>query len=141
MTSGRRALCLGLLAVACDVKVGGEQQTKPPGRRSSGSKRQRGGAAGYDEDPAVVQAAVELEREAGMHLRLTGEADGATHGRTAAALREAVLRRGGGRIAAERVHVATDGGGAVQFEFYYPQESTPPPELTATPPASSPDPS
>lgn len=143
MTSTRRALCLGLLAVACDVKVGSERETKAPGRRSARSKR-RGHGGGFDDDPAVVQAAVELEREAGLHLRLTGEAEGATSGgRTPAALREAVLRRGGGKIAPERVHVEGGGAGEVRFDFYVPPESTtsaegtPPVEVTPPPTEAS----
>jgi hypothetical protein len=118
VTSGRRALCLGLLLVACDLKVG-EQETKAPGRRARG-KRPAAKSGGLVDDPAVVQATVELEREAGLHLRLIGDAE-AADGRSPGALREAVLRRGGGRISAERVHVqAGEAGEAVRFEFFAP---------------------
>ena len=129
MTSGR-ALFLGLLIVACDLKVG-EQETKAPSRRSRAKRPAKSG--GLVDDPAVVQASVELEREAGLHLRLIGDAE-AADGRTPAALREAVLRRGGGRIASERVHVqAGDAGEAgVRFEFFAaPVETSAPVETPA----------
>lgn len=125
MFTGRRALCLGLIAVACDVKTGGERETKAPGRHKP-RKRRPAPSGGLDHDPAVIQAAVELERQAGLHLRLIGDADAADDGRSAAAMREAVLRRGGGRIAPERVHVEPGGDAAVRFDFYYPPEPTPP---------------
>lgn len=123
MRLGRRTLFLGLLAVACDVKAGREPDTRAPGKRKP---RRRGGGGkenGLDDDPAVVQATVELEREAGLHLRLVGDEHGE---RSPAALRAAVLRRGGGRIAAERVHVQPQAGPAeVRFDFFYPAEATP----------------
>jgi len=123
-------LCLGLLIVACDLKVG-EQATKGPDRRARAKRPAKSG--GLADDPAVVQATVELEREAGLHLRLIGDAD-AADGRSPAALREAVLRRGGGRIAPERVHVQAGAAGeAVRFEFFAPVEESAPIEASATP--------
>ena len=137
MTSGRRALCLGLLIVACDLKVGEQEETKAPGRRTRAKRPAKSG--GLVDDPAVVQATLELEREAGLHLRLIGDAE-AADGRSPAAMREAVLRRGGGRIAPERVHVqAGDAGEAgVRFDFFAPTSEGPPAE--ASPPSEGPSP-
>lgn len=121
-------LCLGLLAVACDLKVDSYETKAPAGRRSRG-KKGGGKSGGFDDDPAVVQAVAELEREEALHLRLIGASEPAD-GRSPAAVREAVLRRGGGRIAAGRVHVASGDAGesGVRFEFFVPAEASPPGE-------------
>lgn len=130
-------MCLGLLGLqvlACDLKVGSEETKAPAGRRSRG-KKGGGKSGGLADDPAVVQAVAELERVDALHVRVIGADESAEDGRTPAAMREAVLRRGGGRIAPERVHVASGDAGeaGVRFEFFVPEASPP----IAGPPAEA----
>lgn len=116
MSAVLRVLCLVSLALACDMKTGSEPETQSPGRkRTTSAKKPK--SSGRDSDPAVVQAAAELQREQSLHLRLTGGAD-------AADVRAAVLRRGDGRIGGDRVHVEAGGepGAEVRYEFFVPSE-------------------
>jgi hypothetical protein len=144
MLAGRRALVLGLLALACDLKTGEQRETRAPGRRNPRSKRRRKHGP-LDEDPAVVQAVAELEREPALHLRLTGTSESPAD-RSPAALRDAVLRSGGGRITPERVHLAPGEATDVQFEFFVPADPAAPVPLdqpappTATLPPAGPAP-
>ena len=130
------------LSIACAGKSG--DRSKPPPELAavyydSGAKQ-----VSFDDRPAVAQAATELEQNPELHVLLIGRTDsfgGANANmqlglQRAVEFRKALLTRGAGKIALERVHVGsrgqadpsasheTEAGRAtnrrVEFFFFYP---------------------
>ena len=141
-TRAQLLLLLLPLGLACAGKAG--DRSSPPPELAAvyydpGSKQ-----LSFDDRPAVAQAAAELERNPELHLLLIGRTDsyGAANSnmqlglQRAEEFRKALLKRGGGKIDASRIHVGSRGqadpsasnetadGRAinrrVEFFFFYP---------------------
>jgi outer membrane protein OmpA-like peptidoglycan-associated protein len=142
-----RHLCLALLVlVACKDTGASDNSSAPPAPPELAPVQFAPGSdkLSFDDRPAVVQAAAELERNPQLHLLVIGRTDSRGGAQTnmqlglqrAREMREAILNKAQGKVDLARVHIGsrgqaeptgnndTDEGRAanrrVEFFFYVP---------------------